>query len=800
MQQNLNCFIPFVNWTQVKTTYTVLSSFPFIKNIYLLTKKLPSETTLHNLKFILIDSLFSSATMKQIAQHSDADFSMLYTKMTPLEWEPKAIQQCIHTLQKNNNKGMVYSDHYRIISGVKWNYPVLSYQKGSLRNDFYFGSVMFFSAKALQNYLITAQKNYRHAGLYELILFISRNFSLRNIHRPLYIEDEGLSLPLPYEQQFDYVNSANRESQIEMEEVCTNHLKEIGCYLVPYKYKLFSFNEVTFNTEASIIIPVFNRISTIADAIDSALKQQADFPFNILVVDNHSTDGTSQIIEDFAKKDERVLHLIPERTDLGIGGCWNYAINHPQCGKFSVQLDSDDLYSSNQTLSKIIKAFYEQQCAMLVGSYRICNFNLETIPPGIIDHREWSETNGRNNALRINGFGAPRAYYTPVIRSIQFPNVSYGEDYAVGLRISREYLIGRIYEVLYLCRRWKGNSDALLSIEKTNENNFYKDSIRTNELKERKKLSDTYEKPTKINLDHFFKQQLLTWGKAKENYNALFQLREKRGNNIILQYNPKRIVSTSANTNINANEQGICFLCSHNRPAEQIELPTLCNYDVLVNPYPILSRHYTIASQKHNRQSIKDCYADICLLASRWKGMLLFYNGPFCGASAPNHLHIQAGNRQPVPLIESLIHNELHTEEIIPNLYYLKDYLCPAFILTGSTQKEREKTFNMLYNALPIMEDEWEPRMNVLCIQRTASKKLFTVIFPRAKHRPDCYYKEGREQLLISPGALDMAGLLIVPRKEDFDKMSVYDAGFILKEVALDYNAIDAIINKLKNE
>ena len=285
------------------------------------------------------------------------------------------------------------------------------------------------------------------------------------------------------EKQFDYVDPRNRDRQIEMEKACTQHLKEIGGYLEP-NFKDIDFNQGDFEVEASVIIPVRNRAATISAAIESVLKQQTSFKFNIIIIDNHSTDGTTEAIDAF-KADERVVHLVPERNDLGIGGCWNYGVNDARCGKFAVQLDSDDLYKDEHTLQTIVNAFYEQKCAMVIGSYMMTDFDLNELPPGVIDHKEWTPDNGRNNALRINGLGAPRAFYTPVLRAIGLPNTSYGEDYAMGLNISRQYQIGRIYDVLYLCRRWGGNSDAALSIEKVNANNLYKDRIRTWELEAR---------------------------------------------------------------------------------------------------------------------------------------------------------------------------------------------------------------------------------------------------------------------------------------------------------------------------
>jgi glycosyltransferase involved in cell wall biosynthesis len=331
-------------------------------------------------------------------------------------------------------------------------------------------------------------QEYKFAGLYDLRLKVSQKHRLVHIPELLFTEIEP-DIRKSGEKQFDYVDPRNRAVQIEMEIACTDHLKKINGFLKPQFGKI-GFNAQEFEYEASVIIPVKNRVKTIGDAIKSVLNQETDFNFNLIVIDNFSTDGTSEIIGNFAKTDKRVIHLIPARRDLGIGGCWNEGIFHSQCGKFAIQLDSDDLYIDNNVLKNIVNAFYEQQCAMVVGSYKMVNFNLEDIPPGIIDHKEWTPDNGRNNAMRINGLGAPRAFYTPVLRNITVPNVSYGEDYAVGLAISRHYQIGRIYQPLYLCRRWEENSDAALDVAKSNTYNLYKDKIRTIELMARKRLNE----------------------------------------------------------------------------------------------------------------------------------------------------------------------------------------------------------------------------------------------------------------------------------------------------------------------
>jgi len=425
--------------------------------------------------------VFKSEPSRRIAAESNADYALVYTKTTTLELGYMALERLLQIAQ-DTNAGLVYADHYQVKDGELVKAPVIDYQNGSLRDDFDFGSVLFFDAAALKESVQRMTESYQHAGLYDLRLKLSQRYALVHANEYLYSEVEEDNRKSG-EKQFDYVDPRNRDRQIEMEKACTQHLKEIGGYLEPH-FEDIDFNQGEFEVEASVIIPVRNREATIGAAIESVLKQQTKFKFNLIVIDNHSTDGTTEAIDAF-KADGRVIHLVPERNDLGIGGCWNYGVNSKHCGKFAVQLDSDDLYKDEHTLQTIVDAFYEQKCAMVIGSYMMTDFDLNELPPGVIDHKEWTPDNGRNNALRINGLGAPRAFYTPVLRSIGLPNTSYGEDYAMGLNISRHYQIGRIYDVLYLCRRWGGNSDAALSIEKVNANNLYKDRIRTWELEAR---------------------------------------------------------------------------------------------------------------------------------------------------------------------------------------------------------------------------------------------------------------------------------------------------------------------------
>jgi hypothetical protein len=410
---------------------------------------------------------------------------LIYLKTSPLHLGQFALER-LQRAADDSGAGLVYADYFQMLQGERKAVPVIDYQSGSVRDDFNFGSVLFYCSKALKEAASKMRTDYRFAGLYDLRLKVSQAHDIFHLNEFLYTEEET-DTRKSGEKQFDYVDPKNRAVQLEMEAACTEHLKVVNVYLAP-SFKKVNFEEQTFPVEASVIIPVRNRVKTIADAIRSVLSQKTNFEFNLIVVDNFSTDGTTDLIAGFAKENKRVIHVIPQRNDLGIGGCWNEGVLHSQCGKFAVQLDSDDVYSSENTLQTIVNAFYEQQCAMVVGSYTMTNFAMETIPPGLIDHKEWTPENGRNNALRINGLGAPRAFYTSVLREIKVPNTSYGEDYALGLRISREYQIGRIYDSLYLCRRWEENSDAALDIQKMNSYNSYKDKIRSMEMAARKRL------------------------------------------------------------------------------------------------------------------------------------------------------------------------------------------------------------------------------------------------------------------------------------------------------------------------
>lgn len=800
MNKTITCFIPYGSENQINKTIRHLQECSTVDRIFLLPTSPVPNLSLPDKCYILPSSAPESVERyKQVALYANTPFTLICTQVQDLEFGYMALERMCDYLSAPQCS-MVYADHYKTIKGERTPHPVIDYQLGSVRDDFDFGSLLMFRTDYLKRAIneIEAEKEYQHSALYALRLALSRYGELTHIREFLYTETE-IDLRKSGEKQFDYVDPRNRQVQIEREEVFTQHLKKIGAYLKPGMMTV-DLKEGEFSHEASIIIPVRNRARTINDAIRSVLEQETSFPFNLIIIDNHSTDGTSEIIEQY-KNDNRVIHLIPERTDLGIGGCWNLGINHPECGRFAIQLDSDDLYSTPHTVQTIVDKFYKEQCAMVIGSYRMTDFTLQTLPPGVIDHKEWTDENGHNNALRINGLGAPRAFFTPLLRKIRVPNTSYGEDYALGLAFSRQYRIGRIYDVLYLCRRWEGNSDAALSIEKINQNNNYKDSLRTLEIKLRQAMNKKRQAG-----DLFIENQLAKWQTAHTNHEALNQIETRRfelaGNTITVQFNPARAVSTCAKVDKSSIEARKCFLCPENKPNEQDEIIISLDepFSLRINPYPILPGHLTISSLKHQDQVLAD--KTIRQLPGKlisWleeyfaSGYVLFYNGAKCGASAPDHFHFQAVKQSDVPVIqqwERLMETAVREKEIKTengntySSFQITSYICPiqVFICNHSADILPEM-INQYLESLPLHEGESEPRYNLFAWQD--KQRGFTMAyFPREEHRPACYTATGGEQLLVSPGALDMAGLLVTPRKEDFDKITESDITQIYKEVA----------------
>ena len=801
MREKIDLFLPYEALETAQHTLVTLREDKTVQHINLLVS---SDFACHHqvpegCTFVVIDRLESSNTIASIAENADADYVMICTKATPVEWGLYSLERFLRVAD-DTGAVMVYGDHYSEQGDGLQKHPVIDYQEGSLRDDFDFGSLWLVKAQALRDYVAQAVADYQYAGLYDLRLYLSRVGEIFHINEYLYTERE-LDTRKSGEKQFDYVNPRNREVQVEMEQVVTQHLAKVGALVDTNFYRQPDFDEQEFDCEASVVIPVFNREKTIADAVKSALSQKTKFPFNVIVVNNHSTDRTGEILD--AIDDPRLVQIVPERNDLGIGGCWNVAINSDQCGKFAVQLDSDDLYSSPHTLQKIVDEFYRQKAAMIIGSYRMCDFDLNTLPPGMIDHREWTEENGCNNALRINGLGAPRAFFTPLVRQIQFPNTSYGEDYALGLAFSRRYRIGRIYDELYLCRRWGGNSDAALSIERVNANNLYKDRLRTMELKARQQMlqgkADIMEDSS---ISRFFNRQLEVWDDARHRFRDLKHVEVRQlSDQLKLQFNPARIVSTGAKIDKKTLGERPCFLCERNRPKVQMSKQIDDGFVLLVNPFPILPVHFTIPACKHQPQSIYRHYGEMHRFLSLHSELMVFYNGPKCGASAPDHLHFQAGTSGILPLQanwQRLSRNLLDVVTLNDDekIAVVRDFVVPAFVIISKSEDSDEALFRRLYRAMPLRGGETEPMMNIVAWRK--DDEYISVVIPREKHRPEAYFAEGASQVIVSPGALDMSGLIITPREEDFHRLDADSAASILQECGVSREKMETIISKLK--
>ena len=803
MREKIDLFLPCEYIDDAQNALSVLHEYKTVQHIHFLVSadfaahhQVPEGCT-----FVITDRLESSNTIVSIAENTDADYVMICTRHTTIGWGNNTLERFLRVAD-DTDAVMVYADHYKMVEGKMEKHPVIDYQSGSLRDDFDFGSLWCIKAQALADYIAQSDREeYQFAALYDLRLYLSRVGEIFHLNEFLYSEAE-LDTRKSGEKQFDYVNPRNREVQIEMEKACTQHLGKVGALIDTTFYRQPDFGEQDFEYEASVIIPVFNREKTVADAVKSALGQKANFKFNVIVVNNHSTDRTGEILDEL--KADNLIQIVPERTDLGIGGCWNEAINSSFCGKFAVQLDSDDLYSSPKTLQKIVDAFYKQKAAMIIGSYRMCDFDLNTLPPGLIDHKEWTDENGCNNALRINGLGAPRAFFTPLVRQIQFPNTSYGEDYALGLAFSRRYRIGRIYDELYLCRRWGGNSDAALSVEKVNANNLYKDRLRTMELKARQHLlqgkADIMEDSS---ISRFFNRQLEVWTDARHRFRDLKHVETRQfSDQLKLQWNPARIVSTGAKIDKKTLGERPCFLCDKNRPKEQMSKQIDEKFHLLVNPFPILPVHFTIPARKHQPQLIYKNYGEMHRFISLYSDLMVFYNGPKCGASAPDHLHFQAGTNGILPLQTNWQRLSRNLTDIISlndeeKISVVRDFIVPAFVIISKSAESDEALFRRLYKAMPQRGDETEPMMNIISWRK--GEEFISVVIPREKHRPEAYFAEGDAQFVVSPGALDMSGLIITPREEDFRKLTEEKALSLLQECGVSEEKMNAIIPKLKS-
>ena len=794
---------------------------PRVNRLIRLTPQEQTTTTTQNVEYLKTDEVGSTDLLQRIAKLTTSTYTLLYLSPKALILSYRCIDRLLQAAEATK-AAMVYADRYDGTAA----HPVLDYQEGSLRDDFDFGELLLIRTDLLQKFA-QEEHNYKYAGLYALRLFLSRHGDLYHLREMLYTSCET-DTRKSGEKQFDYVAPHNRAVQLECEAACTAHLKAIGGYLAPDEYEaLPAINAADYPVTASVIIPVRNRVKTIADAIGSVLSQQTNFDYNIIVVDNHSDDGTTDAIAAFSK-DKRIVHLVPSRKDLGIGGCWDWAIRDEHCGCYAVQLDSDDLYSGPDVLQRIVETFQAQKVAMVIGAYRMVNFQLQTLPPGLIDHKEWTDDNGRNNALRINGLGAPRAFRTDILRQIGFPNTSYGEDYALGLTISRRYRIGRIYDELYLCRRWEGNSDAALSIDKVNRNNAYKDMLRTIELTARCRRNAAWNhEVAEEELLAFFQEQLVRWPEAAQRFTALeteVKTREITTENAVLaaQYNPRRMVSTGAQLTKEALAERPCFLCSQNRPKAQMVLPTDRTLELLINPFPIVPQHLTLPTRHHRPQDLTTLLPALFNLAERWPSFFLLYNGPRSGASAPDHAHLQAALRGYVPIEKDWTKYAGRLKKVYPlssteeynlteagysaeaGIYLLRDYACPAFVLIDESADKGCHLLQRLLALLPKDKVQSEPDLNLLVWQQaaTTSKPAHTVavLFPRKKHRPEVYFAQGAAQRIISPGAIDMGGLIITPRVEDFEALTAKEATAILREVTLSDKEVAAIAKRLTDK
>ena len=723
-------------------------------------------------------------------------------------------------IARDTQAGIVYSDFIEQKENNFIPHPLIDYQQGSIRDDFNFGHVLLFSMAAIK----TALQKYHplpldeNAAFYDLRLKISVDHSILRVPEFLYTVIQPMAVAKAKatdqtEDHFAYMTAENFARQKKLEKVATDYLKLTGAYLRARALKALHTSE-RFPVETSIVIPVLNRKKTINDALHSALKQKTNFDFNIIVVDNHSTDGTTQIIKKMASQNPQIAQIIPKRRDLGIGGCWNEAIYSSYCGRYAVQLDSDDLYSSPQTLQKIADVLRKGNYAMVVGSYTIVNEQLKQIPPGLIDHREWTQTNGHNNLLRVNGLGAPRAFNTSVIRKIGFPNVSYGEDYAVGLRIAREYKISRIYESLYLCRRWPDNTDAGLSVERQNSNDFYKDELRTMEIKARQILNKNKKELENKTFAEYpgKKQKLLTalclnlleeqkksWPGLAYAYQELANVRTRSiscGSYIVdLQFNPQRVVSSGAAVDRESIKNRPCFLCTDNLPLKQQSILYRKDYMILCNPAPIFDQHFTIVTLQHQPQEISSSLDWLLQMAADLSpAYTVFYNGPACGASAPDHLHFQM-----IPVnVLPFLNEELPPFKEMSSVRYSmgKGFDRSVIVLESKNTKALKEQFLRLLKAVQkILVTNDEPLVNVICTYARDCWRL--VIFLRQKHRPDAYFAAGEKRIFVSPGAVDMAGVIITPLLTDFNRLDCDTIRGIYREVSLPAEMMNIIMKEL---
>ncbi len=769
MEKELTCFVACGDSEDTTHVIKQLEKQECVKRLYILCTHKPDE---ERQVPILHGNFCQTASLQQLLPYCDTPYILFVTQPHRIDLGMFALERFLQIAQ-TTSAAMLYSDYSDNGANGLSPHPLTDYQSGSLRDDFNFGSLWLLRTAKFKEAVNQMNETYRFAGVYDLRLALSRTGEILHIPESLY-SITPTDLRLSGEKNFDYVDPKNKQVQSEMEQVCNRHLKYLGAWLPPvFQTPDFSGE---FPVEMSVIIPVKNRERTIAEAVTSALHQHTSFPFNVILADNHSTDGTSGILKQLCIEHNNLIHIIPEEKDLGIGGCWNRAITDERCGRFCIQLDSDDLYIDNTVLQQVNNAFYAQKTAAVIGSYQIVDFNLRPLPPGLIDHKEWTPENGRNNALRINGLGAPRAFCTSVIRKIKFPNTSYGEDYAAMLAISRHYQIGRIYHALYLCRRWEGNSDAALSVDKENKNNIFKDRIRTFEVEARKTVvrhQNRFSPALLTEVNHLFDEQIRDWETVARRYRELEQVKSRHvvypRCSLHLTYNPCRIGSSTAKVDPQSIQERPCFLCPSNRPTAQKSI-SWNNYDILINPFPIFKRHFTIVEKRHQAQRLTlERIEDMLVLAHDLPEYTIFYNGPGCGASAPDHFHFQAGNRGYMP-IETETENGI---EVICEIPQLKisckaDELRKTVIAEGDSLPPLSQAITQICQWIgEVVPRQPEPMVNVLTIFTDNHWKSF--IFPRKAHRPTQFFETGEKRVVFSPGAVDFGGVAIFPEEKDFN-------------------------------
>ncbi|MGE4586228.1 MAG: DUF4922 domain-containing protein [Mangrovibacterium sp.] len=800
----IDCFIAEGEQRETQHTIGLLRASACCGSLFVLS---PAPSNYSGAEILLTNRPVSVETIKAIARKARSRLVLLALSGNRLEPGQFALERMESTAH-NTAAAMVYGDYYEIVCGERRYHAVTDCQPGSLRESFNFGPAQLYRRNMLEAFARETEPGWQHAGAYALRLLASRKGKLLRLPEPLFSVEEN-DIRESGAKQFDYLNPDSREMQREMEAACAAHLYKLGALLTP------PFREVShwedFPVEASVVIPVRNRARTICDAVNSVLNQKTSFPFNLIVVDNHSTDGTTELLKQYT--DKRLVRLCPQRTGLGIGGCWNEAIFHTCCGRFAVQLDSDDLYAGEDSLQKLVDVFHRERCAMVIGSYLICDYKLNPLPPGLIDHREWTQENGPNNALRINGLGAPRAFYTPVIREIRFPNTSYGEDYAVALAISRSWKTGRLYSPVYLCRRWEDNTDAALDLQRQNEHDNYKDRLRSIELQTRirmnrkkNRISDPQSGKLAAALNRLIREQQNQWPLAGKNYAALSQVVSKtfryEAFELILQHNPARMRSTAAATDSASVRLRPCFLCETNRPPEQQALAMDNRYSLLLNPFPVFPEHFTLVLNEHRPQQIETEFPSLLEFSRRLPAYTLLYNGPQCGASAPDHMHFQAVSRGMLPA-------EREKEDIAgrygkllvaaPGLSITaigKEYFRKAVNLSSASAGELERWFGRILHILAQLQPEKpEPMLNLLCNFRNGRWNL--LIFPREKQRPRLYHARGAQQLLLSPASSELGGLIILPREEDYNKIRPEQLAALLDEVSLNDASFKQLIKQI---